>query len=276
MLYTFIICYDLNPHMRYHQFILVFILGVSLVSCYEREEACLDELATNFTISADDACDECCTYPSVGFQISHFLGIDRWGPDSIITNDFGQEMKMRQSLVYLSDFKLYKTDGGTLEVGEESEYEDLDGNSITLKEDHILIDQNDNFMSIGTIRENGTIDSISCNIGIHHNYISLDENELLFKSDSLYESEQYFDMVFYLQIGPLLEDDISVRIRNVFDNKMDSESVTITEKLERTSLGLIMQIDYLEILKKINVEGIQDGAILEEVEIGDSFIKFKE
>ncbi len=254
----------------------MFFSIIFLSSCYERQEGCLDELSTNFSIAADDACDDCCTYPTIGFQLTHMLDDIPYSPDSVIVNDLGQEMKLRQSLFYLSDFKFYTEDSEVLEVNRSSTYEDLDGSSLELKEDHIIIDQNDNFVSIGSVRENGVVDSISCNIGIHHNNIALEEDVLLFTSDSLYENNAYYDMVFYLQVGESLENDISVRIRNVNNNKSFSESVISVEKLKRTSLGLVMFIDYFEVLKNIDIEGIEESAILEDLEFGDSFIKFKE
>lgn len=249
------------------------ILG-SITACYERQEGCLDSLSTNFEIATDDACDDCCTYPAITFEISHFLGDLKYNSDSIEINDFGQQFKMNQSLIYLSDFQFKTSTAKVLEVGEQSLYEQADGSSFSLKEDHVLIDQNDAILSIGTVRDTGLIQSISCDLGIHHNYISLDDGEVLFESDSLYTENQYFDAVFYLKVGPLLEDDIILRIRNVSENKIIDQSVIEVDKIARSSVITPLVIDYLALLKTIDLEGITDSKTLEEFIFPDDFIKF--
>ena len=52
--------------------IFVGLVLVSLLSsCYEKVEGCLDTNATNFDASADESCEDCCTFPNFTINFSH-------------------------------------------------------------------------------------------------------------------------------------------------------------------------------------------------------------
>lgn len=261
--------------MKLLRIMFLFTLGVSLTSCYERVEGCLDTLSTNFDIASDDTCDDCCIYPAISFQVSHRLGDVKYGFDSIIVNNFGQEVKLNQALFFMSDFKLHTNTGVALTVLEESEYEGIDGEFRNLREDNKLIKQSTSSISIGTIRNNGVIDSISAQAGINHNNIALESDVILYKADSLYQDNQYVDVQLYLKTGDIFEDDIVVKIVNISSNNLFSQSVTPIEKIERLSVGLTLYIDYLDLVKSIDLQGVVDEIKLKEFELPKSFIKFE-
>ncbi|MBK7805012.1 MAG: hypothetical protein IPJ51_01650 [Saprospiraceae bacterium] len=84
----------------------------SLSSCYTRNEACLDTIATNYDVTADDDCDACCIYPTMSLNVSHMAGDSVFSPQKMYTNDLGQNYQLLDVRFYLSAFDLYQSDRG--------------------------------------------------------------------------------------------------------------------------------------------------------------------
>lgn len=250
---------------------IVFFLGVSLLSCYERETACLDTFATDFAITADDPCDNCCTYPPFKFQIFHRIGEDDFRTDSIMTDAIGQNIRINRALFFISDISLHTENGKVLEVEETSLYETVDGKEIEQKEDIVLIQNSIGFVTVGTIRDIGVIDSISYTTGVSSTAIALEEESVLFKYDSLYV-EGYFDIVLYANVGELLDQDISVKIR--FENGVfhNGNSFASVNKVIRQEVGLSLTVDYEKIVKLIELDLSADEQILSNIQIPEGFI----
>lgn len=240
--------------MKVSNIVLVLLLGVSLMSCYERQEGCLDLLSPDYDLSADDACDDCCTYPYLQLRVFHMLGDSTYNRDSIIINAAGQEYKMTSAQIFLNDFDLTFTGGQTLNVIERSIFEDADEQQEELIDDHVVLTSSNSLIKAGTVRENGAVESVGFTMGVTHELISADDEGSIFSYDSLYTSEGYYDISLYLQTGPSQEIDKTVRI---FLNQEDAKILlqpTDVSKIERVDLGLSVTIDYELFLHDIVIE----------------------
>jgi hypothetical protein len=60
----------------------IFLSACLFSSCYEPVDDCLDRRASNYNVAADDACDDCCTYPDFRIQFMHV-----WDSIPVGTND---------------------------------------------------------------------------------------------------------------------------------------------------------------------------------------------
>ena len=256
-------------------FFCFIVTTLLLTSCYERIEGCLDPLSTNFAIIADDSCEECCVYPEFKFQVFHKIGEDVFTKDSVMINNFGQNVQIENSVIFLSDFVLHTSDGRRLEVQDVSKYEAANGDESTLKEDHIVIEESTRFVTLGSIREVGMIDSVSANAGINHDLISIETESALFNYDTLY-TESYYDMVLYITTGILLDQDISIRIKTKSSFLRIGNSLEGVNKVERTEFGLKLEIDYEKLIKVIELEANVNDMIINEFELPSEIFKILE
>ncbi len=51
----------------------VIALVFFLAGCYEPKEGCLDPQAVNYDVTADEACADCCTWPSLRLSVKHAM-----------------------------------------------------------------------------------------------------------------------------------------------------------------------------------------------------------
>jgi len=80
-----------------HKF-LIFILGLLcfLSSCHEDKEGCLDLYSTNYDVTADKSCEDCCTYPKLKINLSHKIDTSNTA-DTVLLSSF------RQNLAYINN-----------------------------------------------------------------------------------------------------------------------------------------------------------------------------
>jgi hypothetical protein len=76
-----------------------------LWACDPPKEGCLDEEATNFDVTADRNCDNCCIAPQLVCTVEQKFNNKVWKPDSIYSNNLGQYFIIRSAAFYLSNFE---------------------------------------------------------------------------------------------------------------------------------------------------------------------------
>ncbi len=255
-------------------FLMAIFLGVSLNSCYEIQDLCLDELATNFDIAGDTACEDCCSYPTVTFQVLHKLGDVSYGQDTIVYTLTGDSLKLNRAILFIDDLSLNVIGNGKLEVQEEAVYEALDGEELTRKEDDVFITTTSSFTTLGTIRENGEVESVSGHVGIAHSDIPLEAESLLFDYDSLYVNSSYLDMKLFMKIGDSLQQDISVGIRFNDANISFQDTVLSVAKFPRENFSVKLNVNYLSLLETLEISTITEGEILNDIQLPTNFINF--
>ncbi len=137
-------------------------------ACFEPQEGCLDVLATNYDVSADEPCADCCEYPKLTLEVEHMMGDTslRYGdPYSLDAVHF---FKMARIRFYISDLRLERaglsvgsTDSLQLELGL--------GTARVLQsiEDNFALIQRNRFsFGLGRFQEIGTFDSLRFQVGV--------------------------------------------------------------------------------------------------------------
>ena len=134
-------------------------------SCYSPVDGCLDPEATNYSINADNPCDDCCNFPVLDVSIFHENMDTTFRLNDTITNDLDQKISLLDYVYLLSDFKVY--------IGEEV-YNVIDSVSLDVesgtalgKDDIIRVDRDNFTYEIGTIIFDGNTDSMSFRIGLN-------------------------------------------------------------------------------------------------------------
>ncbi|MBK9734987.1 MAG: hypothetical protein IPO92_08485 [Saprospiraceae bacterium] len=133
-----------------------------LSSCYQNKDGCLDTLATNFDVSADNACNKCCIYPSLMLNIKQMSGDSVYRSDSTLINDIGQKYKISDVRFYVSSFELFKKE----QIIKINEYISNQDQSIYIPDDMKIYRSVDKNITIGTIKNAGTFDSLTFYIGL--------------------------------------------------------------------------------------------------------------
>lgn len=92
-----------------------------LPACYEPKEGCLDAQATNFDLEADEACADCCEYPTFQLALQHRIVLigqaeRRFSTDSVYYDGSGQPFRFQNIRFYLSNLHLVRADGSEAPV----------------------------------------------------------------------------------------------------------------------------------------------------------------
>ncbi len=261
--------------MKY-RLILSFLVVVLFCSCYEREEACLDLLAQNYTITADDPCDDCCTYPTVQLRVIPMVGDSIYNVDSVINNNAGQSFILRNAVVLLSDFELGIADGTVLNVRETATFENVSDEEFELIDDHSIMSVFSSIISLGTIREGGLIEQASLLVGVDHELISVTEESDIFDFDTLYTEAGYYDISLYLEgEGSLQMNKVLRYYVNIPSSRILFDLNDVTKE-DRTNFTLQVEVDYFELLKDVVIEETNEEQIISDFMISDEFIKIVE
>jgi hypothetical protein len=158
--------------------ILIFIYGIFQTGCYEPTTDCLDIQATNFNVNADEACVDCCVFPTLGVQIQHLYQVNDSTirnlslVDSVYTDGGGNPFRFNQVLFYVSNFRLVRSDGSEVGVIDTIGFDTFDPN--TGVEERIVVEDNfllgnpnvSSLLTVGNINESGNFIGVRFNIGL--------------------------------------------------------------------------------------------------------------
>ena len=145
-------------------FLVVFLLII--VSCKERIEGCKDVEATNYNVSADDPCSDCCTYPKILLDVFHKYDSLNFSFDStyIIAGD---TIRFKQVIFYLSDFRLVN-ESDSIETADTIDLDIIGEDVLTFKDDFALVSRSISSFSydIGEIRGTGEFNTLKFSVGL--------------------------------------------------------------------------------------------------------------
>lgn len=167
--------------------VLGFLWLVSMLSCYTRKEACLDVLSSNYDVSADDACTDCCTFPKLKIEIIHQVKDSIYNVDSIYTNDLNQAFRILDVRFYLSSFELYIRLTGKNVILEKIKNQD---STIVIPNDMKIFRLVDGSIEIGSIKDYGDYDSLTFYLGLKdeiltNDFINLPSTHVLLANNRL-------------------------------------------------------------------------------------------
>jgi hypothetical protein len=242
---------------RFACFISMIIMCI-LSSCYTRQEACLDTLATNYDVTADDNCDACCTFPGLILLIKHMAGDSTFSTQKIYTNDLGQNYQLLDIRFYVSSFDLYQSDpmNSTSQIITSISNAD---NSVSVPDDMKIIRIADNMITLGSVKTYGKMDSLTFDVGLNttisdHVFVDLPTTHVLLNNNKLKNSDNNlsFATVRYVKIQPG-RDTIDLYLSDPgLLTKITLDSIVNTAKGENIRYNL--QTDYLKLLKNVNLD----------------------
>ncbi len=163
------------------------LISICFVSCYETSEGCLEKWASNFDISADINCNDCCTEPKFSFNLNWIYNQETLNQDSFYTNVNNQTYRILNARFLMNRFKVWNIEQDTLKK--------LD---TTIIKDRIYVDdfkfvtKTIQSNSIATVRDITYVDSISFYFGLESalldtSIITKDNGEIATALDNLYD-----------------------------------------------------------------------------------------
>lgn len=237
---------------------LIFTLAVLLqMSCYVRKEGCLDTLASNFDVTADDGCSDCCTYPALQLNIKHMAGDSLLDIRKIYTNNLGQNYQLLDIRYYLSGFTLIRPDQSTTRIIEVIYNEDQ---SVIQHNDMHICRITDNTLTAGTVKAFGQFDRLLLNMGLsdtllNTSFTELPSNHVLLKANKLKDAagNTTFATLRYVRIKQERRDTVNLNFGDSTDRfYMNIDSTVITRKGENIIYNL--KNDYKQLFMNVNLD----------------------
>lgn len=247
---------------RDYKYIVHLFILILLSSCYEPATGCLDSNSSNFDVNADKACDDCCTLPNLGLNITYRAGED--GFDTILyRNNLGVEYKV---LDFFMNFYNIGLTGdvdnyGILAPSDNPEELDLAQTSLNSKS-----------ASLGHVLINDSIRNLEFSIGIPEalkdTFADFDVYPELV---SLFENEEFnLDGDFYAFGLDVITDTITNDTINLRYLELDNQArinIELEElkicKGRNISINLNLFID--ELFMNVRNEDINDNELLKRI-----------
>lgn len=238
---------------------LGYIISIILVSisCYERQEGCLDIAAENYDFTADDPCEDCCTYPTMSISVSHEWGDTLLFTDSLYQNDAEELIKILDVKFYLAQFELLLGEEG-VGIEEELEVVSPSGESSLVSDNFTFVQESRFNYSIGTFNDPQTFEGASFYLGIPGNYIASDSLETFVEDASFFDEEAFVHTNFYMQY---VVDTMSNDTLELFLNGTEfSERLSIQFNYEvplGQDFSIPLVINYQELLRESEFSNLQ-------------------
>ncbi|NRB65020.1 MAG: hypothetical protein HRU40_18695 [Saprospiraceae bacterium] len=232
-------------------------IGCIFFGC-EEDPGCLDVLATNFQVDAEDPCGDCCRYPAFRLSIRH-----RWStPDTTVsfatdTSGFSSgnyRLRFDNVHFYLSNLQLVASDGTTLNVFDRFDItisQGSDSTEITILDDLLLVDAG-SFQTYvtGTYRGSGIFESLEMSIGVSEPGAQgtpddfPDDHPLFTQNPAMYDTDQGYRN-FRVGVYPELSDTIATVISGFSSGTLPTISLPISFQLDKGYFTDIeLAIDY--------------------------------
>lgn len=236
------------------KFLFAIVIVWLLNGCYSKKEGCLDPYASNYDVSADDACFNCCEYPFLRIKTQNHYGDSTYYRGDTLTNQLGQQFLIIGFKYYMSHFRLFQ-EGKALTVRRVLE------NRITneiIPDDICIGGDNELYTNVGTIKTYGKFDSLQFSFGISPEFVDetlyqLPEKHVLLKNVRLNDSDGNLAsaVLKYRLITPV-DTTITIAISSDF-----LLNLTLRDSINITQPGQIIEArvhaDYQKILDDVDL-----------------------
>ena len=165
-----------------HIFLFLLVL-LSLLRCYEPQDGCLNIDAVNYEVSADDACSDCCIFPSLSLSMQYLV---EWPEDTVLmrygvyypaTNAVsGDSFLIERSRFFISNVKLVNEDGTEVSVLDTLRLTFASEEVKTFTDNFAKMDR-DEFQAreLGTMKTEGVFNEVCFTLGLEE---FLQQNEI--------------------------------------------------------------------------------------------------
>lgn len=152
------------------------ILVLILPACYEPQEGCLDPLAKNYDVSADEA--GTCNYPSLIIDIEQIYDSLTFFPGRPLPAGGVDSIKIDTFQCLLSAFSLLDRDGMREYTTSRRTIDQQDGSALNVRDDLIAMKASRSSYTVGRFAKPGEYDSLRFQAGLPAAWKKVDLNSL--------------------------------------------------------------------------------------------------
>ncbi|MEM9545697.1 MAG: MbnP family protein [Bacteroidota bacterium] len=253
------------------------VLGMVLYlqSCYSPVEGCTDPESTNYAITADDLCLDCCEYPDLMLNIFHENMDTTFNLADTITNDLDQQISLVDFVYLLSDFEVSVEDE-VYEVSDSVSLDVEDGIAFA-KDDIIRVERSVFSYDLGTIIFDGDITELAFRTGLtdvlNENRFTdeIEDHPLTTDPDSLYQSdtETYVFQRLKVAQGSEFRDTV---IYDITQSTKISFPIVEIESLRGTDKTIIIEAQYNRWFDGVDFTTMSKDEIEELIALNNTFV----
>lgn len=233
---------------------LIFLVS----SCYVEREGCLDIQSANYDLTADIACDDCCSYPSLTLWVTHQTNEVLLSFDSIYFNDLGQGFQFVDYKLILSNFSFVDDQQKSYQALDSTEVVGNDpSNTFYIKDDIAVVNRSDIQYSLGSFNASGNLESLSFDLGLKSEYRDIDLTSL--PADHPLNDSLLIDDAGDMMNGYFILSDIATSDTIVIQLQKDISNQIINFDIQASvnpgfSIELNLLIDYLFLLFTADIQ----------------------
>lgn len=221
-------------------------------------DGCRDIDAANYSVLADQACDDdCCSYPKLTLLASHRMGDTVWVRDSVYHNSLGQPYDIGYIVMVVSDVRL-TTGTDTIRMRERVEVI-RSGVDRSFVDDFTIVSTGEFRFEVGSFITNGPVDQLLLRFGSAvlpldavvspTNYTGLSYPDSLLVLGDLYPAA----VVYFDSIGTRADEVVAIA-------SMDVVSLQLDTTLQRgRGLSVEVNLDYQRWLSDIDFDAPPDA-----------------
>ncbi len=267
--------------MKY--FNLVIFIGwiIILNSCYESKEGCLDPLSSNYDVSSDNDCTDCCIYPSISWKLDHQNGDITLILGDTIFNNLNDSFLVLDQKFYISGVSVYDVNGIKLPLRDSINY-NISNQSTTLLNDVTKVEKNIVSLNFNKYRFEDKVASLEVNFGLpeQYDYIkqsSIPSNSSIVQNNNILYNDlnlKYYSAYFKIIAGEALTDTLDLFLTTDHTFHVNYLSPISAQKGKELKLTLVL--DYAALYKDVDFRSgdIQTPGckLVGTVEMGDAVV----
>ena len=187
------------------------------LGCYDPTEGCLDILAKNYSPSAYEPCDDCCTYPSIALRVSHLSDTSDFSIQDTLIDIQGDSAKIIEQKLFISDISITKSNGQSIASRDFIDV-NISGQNLMEIDDIRLLRRTQSSLTFYSYRDTGTVANVSFTVGLDDFYdpidlVAAEEIDPLDFSEGMRDNGTYVTGRIDLARGKDLTDTISILIK---------------------------------------------------------------
>ncbi len=251
-------------------FIVVIILTLSFSSCYENQEGCLDTNSSNYDVTADIECEDCCTYPTLSLLVAYGLDDTSYNRIDTISNDINIDFVIEDAQIYFSNISL--GDGNEeYRIEETFEYSDINGDDQVAIDDIVLVKPTIFRYTLGTFTKSNDYTSLMINLGIPEvidNAESItvtSDHPLVQAGDSLYINNQNQYVNSWILLRQVGVHDVADTLQIAGTDFTYLFDEIVINQTKGSSLDLSININYKQLIKMIDYNTMSKSAIIDKI-----------
>jgi len=239
--------------------------------CYEPTEGCRDPFSTNYDVTADNPCEDCCTDPELMINLRLKFDTLDFSIGSPYPDMMNDTVVFTELELALSQFRLYDSIGSEID-----KLDSVETGSTTITDDFIFVNSVSRTQHAFDFQYIGDLTQLDFSAGVPE---SINGTDINFESsaqatirDSLFDES--LNQYLKLKMSWFLEDSI-LRTAKVYD--MDDEILDFaldTNTVQASNITLTLNLDVQQLMSSISF-AVDDTADIEdilEVNLPNSFM----